>query len=173
MNEGAPSCPLVGSDAPMSVDGWTYEGCFKESASTNLINQGVLEVDLDQNSNPARACAEYLAKNVPSANIMGIQQVYPLENGIKPSKVHCYYATDPSHKQYSTLGCETDASACNIHLPGRANLVYTRAHDPTKHKYKQHVPPGVSPAAMDPPMVFSPAMSPGPVPGPVPSPSSS
>ena len=150
VNGGAFSCPKIASGKPLKASGWTYQGCFKENASTNLINQGVLEIDLDKNNNPARSCAEYLAANVPEANVLGIQQIYPLEKGVKPSKVHCYYATDPTYRQYATLGCETDVSTCNMYLPGRANLVYTRAYDPNKHRYTKNTAPGVVKSFLDP-----------------------
>jgi len=130
LNEHAPSCypsPASHFEVPY-VRNWKYEGCFKDPHPSTTVGDGMIPILLSED-NPYEKCVEKLKTIAPSANVIAMRQIYPLENDKMPTHVHCMYATDPSHSDYSEFGCEKEKKECNPHLPGNANVVFTRSYN--------------------------------------------
>jgi hypothetical protein len=130
LNENAPSChhsPASHFEVPY-VRNWKYEGCFKDPNPSTTVSGGMIPILLTED-NPYEKCVEKLKTIDPSANVIAMRHIYPLENDKMPTHVHCMYATDPSYTDYSEFGCEKEKRECNPHLPGNANVVFTRSYN--------------------------------------------
>ena len=130
LNENAPSChhsPASHFEVPY-VRNWKYEGCFKDPSPSTTVSGGMIPILLTED-NPYEKCVEKMKTIDPSANVIAMRHIYPLENDKMPTHVHCMYATDPSYTDYSEFGCEKEKKECNPHLPGNANIVFTRSYN--------------------------------------------